>query len=216
VTFLLRAFGGRPGIDSAAKDWTVINKLGLAVLVLALGILLVWSRSERPGVRGTEAPRSGIPETDETPEKASLALAAAPGETQSKPAREEVAAGARMAEELARGPGATVGARDRFRLSGTLLHSSDHRPAADAALVFRYGEESTRAATDEAGRFATEPVVPPGAVQVGLDEAGATSDSEVLLDIEPAILLAEPGTIGGRLARATPAVRSVELGRVRG
>ncbi len=172
--------------------------LGLAVLVLAVGILLVWSWSKRSGVREPEQPNGEATAAPETPKGAGLTHVSEPGETTDYPPREEVAARAPALVELEREPEVTpVAPPDRFRLRGTLLHSSDHRPAGGALLAFQFGEESTRVATDATGRFVTDPVVPRGAVQVSLAEAETDSDDAVLLQVEPEVfLLPEPGVDG--------------------
>lgn len=180
---------------------SVKAKLGLAVLVLAVGILLVWSWSQRPGARETASRRDEAPSPGKTEEAArertSLAPTAGKDETRDHASREEVAGSAREVEREPELETVPVASPERFRVRGTLLHSSDHRPASGAVLVFNYGDEFTRVATDSAGRFATEPVVPRGAVKVWLEKAETDSEVGVLLDVEPEVfLLPEPGPDG--------------------
>lgn len=158
----------------------MIPKLGLVILVLGAAILLFWARGDRRGDRAAEPQTSGMAHTLE---QAHLVAPPTPSET--PPAlRVEVTSRTAVDEATPTTETAPVPAVDRFRLRGTLLHSSDRHPAGGEELVFHFGDESTHVVTDAGGRFVTDAAVPRGAVRAW--HMGAN------LPIEPETFLPEP------------------------
>ncbi len=172
----------------------MIARLGLAALVLALGVaaFLLW----RPGAGREEgAPRREASEAQAVRESPALVSPSIPAAAESLTARQEIAPAPPAAEPEtpARSGGSGGGL---LSVRGVLVHSSDHRPAAGATLILHFGDQYTRVVTDAAGRFESEPVVPAGGVRAWHMADPSRPDYVVHLEVEPESFLVASGPLG--------------------
>lgn len=169
-------------------------RVALAAFVLALVLAALYL--------GTSARRGRGTRLDEAPARSAHAggaeLVPAPIalDREAAPLREGGLTPSPSLAPVAATPAAQA-EEERHRLRGVLVHSSDGRPAAGAALVFHYGEEYSEAVTDADGRFQTDRLVPRGAVRVWHRGKAPDPVAAEHLEIEPGTFLLPEAGLGG-------------------